>query len=46
MQHPLWADKKLRDGGMEALAEYQRKKNRTSIDGLPAIDVLLGEDDA
>lgn len=33
-----WAEKKLRVGGTAALADYQREKNATSIDGLPAID--------
>jgi hypothetical protein len=33
-----WAAKKLRVGGAEALAEYQREKNARSIDGLPAIE--------
>jgi hypothetical protein len=40
-----WAAKKLRTGGVEALADYQREKNARSIDGLPAIelDVPAGE---
>jgi hypothetical protein len=35
----LWAAKKVRVGGPEALLEYQREKNTHSIDGLPAVDV-------
>jgi Pyridoxamine 5'-phosphate oxidase len=35
----LWAAKKVRVGGPEALLEYQREKNSLSIDGLPAVDV-------
>src|SRR3954452_13139969 len=35
----LWAAKKLRTGGPEALLDYQREKNARSLDGLPAIDV-------
>jgi hypothetical protein len=34
----LWAAKKLRTGGPEALRDYQREKNAHSLDGLPAID--------
>ena len=34
-----WAGKKLRVGGPEALAEYQRQKNARSIDGLPAVEL-------
>lgn len=34
-----WGQKKIRVGGPEALAEYQREMNATSIDGLQAIDV-------
>ncbi|HUA72425.1 MAG TPA: pyridoxamine 5'-phosphate oxidase family protein [Solirubrobacteraceae bacterium] len=37
----LWAAKKVRVGGSEALAEYQREKNSVSIDGLPAVDLPL-----
>jgi hypothetical protein len=33
-----WAAKKVRVGGPEALADYQRKKNLRSIDGLPAFE--------
>jgi Pyridoxamine 5'-phosphate oxidase len=36
----LWAAKKLRVGGEDALVEYQREKNSYSIDGLPAVDRL------
>ena len=35
----LWAAKKLRVGGPEALLDYQREKNSRSIDDLPAVDV-------
>ena len=34
-----WAAKKMRVGGPEALLDYQRAKNRRSIDDLPALDV-------
>ncbi|HTX09898.1 MAG TPA: pyridoxamine 5'-phosphate oxidase family protein [Solirubrobacteraceae bacterium] len=34
----LWAAKKVRVGGPDALLEYQREKNSLSIDGLPAVD--------
>jgi hypothetical protein len=34
-----WAAKKMRVGGSEALAEYQREKNATSLDGLPAVEL-------
>ena len=37
-----WAAKKVRVGGPEALLAYQREKNASSIDGLPAVEVLLG----
>jgi hypothetical protein len=33
-----WGAKKLRTGGVEAIADYQRQKNAESIDGLPALD--------
>ena len=36
----LWAAKRLRTGGEDALVEYQREKNSHSIDGLPALDRL------
>jgi hypothetical protein len=35
----LWAAKKLRVGGPDALLDYQREKNTLSIDGLPAVDL-------
>ena len=35
----LWAAKKMRVGGAEALLDYQREKNSESIDGLPAVDL-------
>ena len=35
----LWAAKKLRTGGPDALRDYQREKNAVSLDGLPAVDV-------
>ncbi|MFL5837990.1 MAG: pyridoxamine 5'-phosphate oxidase family protein [Solirubrobacteraceae bacterium] len=34
---PAWAEKKLRVGGVEALADYQRANNSRSLDGLPAL---------
>lgn len=37
--HDLWAAKKLRTGGPDALVDYQRDKNAESVDGLPAVDV-------
>ncbi len=37
----LWAAKKLRVGGPDALLDYQREKNSLSIDGLPAVDLPL-----
>jgi hypothetical protein len=33
-----WAAKKVRVGGAEALADYQRKNNTVSLDGLPAVE--------
>jgi predicted pyridoxine 5'-phosphate oxidase superfamily flavin-nucleotide-binding protein len=38
---PLWAAKKVRVGGADALLDYQREKNAVSIDGLPAVDLPL-----
>jgi Pyridoxamine 5'-phosphate oxidase len=35
----LWAAKKVRVGGSEALLDYQRGHNSLSIDGLPAVDL-------
>lgn len=32
-----WAEKKMRLGGEEALRAYEREKNSTSLDGLPAV---------
>jgi Pyridoxamine 5'-phosphate oxidase len=37
----LWAAKKVRVGGPEALLDYQREHNAVSIDGLPAVDLPL-----
>ena len=37
----LWAAKKIRVGGPDALLDYQREKNPDSIDGLPAVDLPL-----
>jgi hypothetical protein len=34
-----WAQKKMRVGDAEALLDYQRQKNATSLDGLPAVDL-------
>lgn len=34
-----WAEKKLRVGGEEGIADYMAEKNVESIDGLPAFDV-------
>jgi hypothetical protein len=34
----LWAAKKLRTGGPDALRDYQREKNAASLDGLPAVE--------
>src|SRR4051794_40683239 len=36
----LWAEKKLRVGGVEALEEYVAQKNAHSIDGLPGVASL------
>jgi Pyridoxamine 5'-phosphate oxidase len=35
----LWAAKRLRTGGPEALRDYQREKNAVSLDGLPAVEI-------
>lgn len=35
---PLWAQKKLRTGGVEAIDAYVAEKNALSIDGLPGVD--------
>jgi hypothetical protein len=37
-QMTAWGKKKLRAKDVDALAEYKRAKNATSIDGLPALD--------
>jgi len=37
----LWAAKKVRVGGQEALLDYQRENNAVSIDGLPAVDLPI-----
>ena len=37
--HDAWAQKKLRTRGPEALVDYQREKNATSLDGLPAVEL-------
>jgi len=42
----LWAAKKVRVGGPEALIDYQREKNSVSIDGLPAVDLPVPVTDA
>lgn len=34
-----WAEKKVRVGGVEALLDYQREKNSSSLDGLSAIEL-------
>ncbi len=34
-----WAQKKLRVGGPEAIIAYQRERNGTSLDGLPAVEL-------
>ena len=39
---PLWAQKKLRTGGVEALESYMAEKNALSIDGLPGVDPTRG----
>jgi hypothetical protein len=37
--HDAWAQKKMRVGGPDALEDYQRQKNSTSLDGLPAVEL-------
>ena len=37
--HDAWAQKKMRVGGSDALVDYQREKNSTSLDGLPAVEL-------
>ena len=39
----LWAQKKLRVGGPEALLDYQREKNERSLDDLPAVELQSRE---
>jgi hypothetical protein len=34
-----WAEKKVRVGGSDALREYQREKNSSSLDGLPGVEL-------
>lgn len=38
-QLTAWAEKKLAAGGPEEIRTYMRKKNATSLDGLPALDL-------
>jgi hypothetical protein len=38
-----WAEKKLRVGGAEALLDYQRTNNSSSLDGLPAVELVQRE---
>jgi hypothetical protein len=35
---PLWAEKKLRTGGVAAIDAYVAQKNALSLDGLPGVD--------
>ena len=37
--HDAWAQKKLRAGGEDAILDYQREKNASSLDGLPAVEL-------
>ena len=37
--HDAWAQNKLRTRGPEGLLDYQREKNSTSLDGLPAVEL-------
>jgi Pyridoxamine 5'-phosphate oxidase len=37
----LWAAKRIRVHGRDAMLDYQREKNAVSIDGLPAVDLPL-----
>ena len=37
--HDAWAQKKMRVGGPGAIADYQREKNATSLDGLPPVEL-------
>jgi Pyridoxamine 5'-phosphate oxidase len=34
-----WAEKKLSVGGPDAIRDYQRERNGTSLDGLPAVEL-------
>jgi hypothetical protein len=34
-----WGERKIRAGGVAAIADYQRQENATTIDGLPAVDI-------
>jgi hypothetical protein len=38
-QMRAWADRQRAKGGVEALRQYQRKHNATSIDGLPGVEL-------
>jgi hypothetical protein len=40
-----WAEKKVRVGGAEALLDYQRVNNSSSLDGLPAIELDPSQED-
>jgi hypothetical protein len=35
----VWAEKKVRVGGTEALRDYQRMNNGSSLDGLPGVEL-------
>jgi hypothetical protein len=37
-----WAEKRIRSGGPDAIADYQAEKNAVSIDGLPAVSARNG----
>jgi hypothetical protein len=37
-----WAEKRVRSGGPDAIADYQAEKNAVSIDGLPAVSARNG----
>ena len=37
-QQALWVERKLAQGGPEAIAAYRAAHNVRSIDGLPALD--------
>jgi len=38
-QLPAWSASQLRNGGPAALADYMRRNNLRSIDGLPGVDL-------